>query len=127
MVGRWIGLRDAGDEIAREMLSAAFKLSTESVMDLGMKCRKLSDMFINIRKQSMPLLKSEWVGCAEERPVGAVKGGRSPAKRTLDGDRGTLQSSSAECGIVRHSAMEARARGCRTNCLKPPSALPNRG
>jgi hypothetical protein len=33
-----------------------------------------------------PLLKSEWVGCAEERPVGAVKGGRSPAKRTLDGD-----------------------------------------
>src|SRR6516225_12347225 len=75
----------------------------------------------------LPLLKSEWVGCAEERPVGAVKGGRSPAKRTLDGDRGTLQSGSAECGIVRHSAMEAKARGCRTNYLKPPSALPNRG
>jgi AIPR protein len=29
--------------------------------------------------------------------------------------------------MVRHSAMEARARGCRTSCLKPPSALPNRG
>src|SRR5215831_6269065 len=74
-----------------------------------------------------PLLKSEWVGCAEERPVGAVKGGRSPAQRTLDGDRRTLQSSQAECGMVLHSAMEARACECRTNCLKPLSALPNRG
>jgi len=33
--------------------------------------------------------------------VGAVKGGRSPAQRTLDGDRGTRQSSFAEC---RHGA-----------------------
>src|SRR5215813_12162317 len=44
------------------------------------------------RPKFLPLLKSEWVGCAEERPVGAVKGGRSPAQRTLDGDRRTLQS-----------------------------------
>ena len=29
--------------------------------------------------------------------------------------------------MVRHSVMEARGRGCRTSCLKPPSALPNRG
>lgn len=41
--------------------------------------------------------------------MGAVKGGRSPAQRTLDGDRGAVQSSQAECGIVRHSAMEAKA------------------
>jgi hypothetical protein len=33
-------------------------------------------------------------------PAGAVKGGRSPAKRTLDGACGTVQSSKAECGIV---------------------------
>jgi hypothetical protein len=39
--------------------------------------------------------------------VGAVKGGRSPAKRTLDGDRRTLQSSLAEC---RHGAA-FKARG----------------
>src|ERR1700745_3255121 len=37
----------------------------------------------------------------EERPVGAVKGGRSPAQRTLDGDHRTRQSSLAEC---RHGA-----------------------
>ena len=58
--------------------------------------------------------------------MGAVKGGRSPAQRTLDGDHRTRQSSLAEC---RHGAAfsnQARARGCRTSCLKPPSALPNR-
>src|SRR6516164_9557710 len=49
----------------------------------------------------LPLLKFEWVGRAEEPPVGAVKGGRSPAQRTLDGDHGTRQWSLAEC---RHGA-----------------------
>jgi hypothetical protein len=37
----------------------------------------------------MPLLKNEWVELGEARPVAAVKGGRSPAERTLDGAGGT--------------------------------------
>src|SRR5260370_10933556 len=78
-------------------------------------------------RQFGPLLKSEWVGSDEERPAGAVKGGRSPAKRTLDGARRTVQSSQAECGMVLHSVLEATARACRTNCLKRRSALPNPG
>ena len=41
-------------------------------------------------------------------PEGAVKGGRSPAERTLDGGRRTVELRLAECGSLRHSALEAR-------------------
>ena len=61
--------------------------------------------------------------------MGAVKGGRSPAQRMLDGDHGTRQSSLAECR--RHGAAFSNgsksAGACKTSSLNLLSALPNRG
>jgi hypothetical protein len=56
--------------------------------------------------------------------VGAVKAGGARRSEPLTPPTGSDNRVLLNAGMVRHSAMEARARRCRTNCLKPPSVLP---
>src|SRR5215831_6652869 len=91
-------------------------------------------MYIQLRRQNWPLLKSEWVGSDESVLWARSRAGearRSEPLTAITGpdNRALLNAGRAllNAGMVRHSAMEARARGCRTSCLKPHSALANRG
>jgi len=51
----------------------------------------------------VPLLKFEWVPEQRIRRLGGVKGGRSPAQRTLDADRAPVRCRQVECGMLSHS------------------------
>ena len=57
-------------------------------------------------RSKMPHLKNEWV---MDIPRLRVKGGRSPAERTLDARDREIRWSMAGCGGLSHPAMEARA------------------
>lgn len=57
-----------------------------------------------------PLLNFEWVTVHEDgSPRPGVKGGRSPAQRTLDAWNRAIRWSMAGCGAVTHPAIETRA------------------
>ena len=47
-----------------------------------------------------PLLKSEWVLAWRIWRLGGVKGGRSPAQRTLDADQAPVRCRQVECGML---------------------------
>ena len=50
-----------------------------------------------------PLLNFEWVPKQGIWRLGGVKGGCSPAQRTLDVDRAPVRCSRVECGMLTHS------------------------
>ena len=58
----------------------------------------------------MPLLNFEWVTVHDDgSPRPGVKGGRSPAQRTLDAWPRVIRWAMAGCGAVTHPAIETRA------------------
>lgn len=62
------------------------------------------------RNGKVPLLNFEWVTVHEDgSPRPGVKGGRSPAQRTLDAWNRAIRWSMAGCGAVTHPAIETRA------------------
>ena len=59
---------------------------------------------------NLPLLNFEWVTVdCNGSPRPGVKGGRSPAQRTLDAWNWAIRWSMAGCGAVTHPAIETRA------------------
>src|SRR6516225_9850673 len=68
-----------------------------------------------------PLLKNEWVGSGESVLWARSRAGEARRSEPLTAITGPDNRALLNAGMVRHSAMEARARRCRTNCLKPPS------
>ncbi len=76
------------------------KLAYASVSQAACACRFLFG----------PLLNFEWVTVHEDgSPRPGVKGGRSPAQRTLDAWNRAIRWSMAGCGAVTHPAIETRA------------------
>ena len=60
--------------------------------------------------KELPLLNFEWVTVHNEgSPRLGVKGGRSPAQRTLDAWNRAIRWAMAGCGAVTHPAIETRA------------------
>jgi hypothetical protein len=74
---------------------------TQDTKHLGICCIELCVVGIH-----GPHLKNEWVmGCPRSR----VKGGRSPAERTLEARDREVRWPMAGCGALSHPAMEAIA------------------
>jgi D-Tyr-tRNAtyr deacylase len=81
-----------------------------SVAETGGEILAVSQFTLYASTKKGPLLNFEWVTVHEDgSPRPGVKGGRSPAQRTLDAWNRAIRWSMAGCGAVTHPAIETRA------------------
>jgi hypothetical protein len=87
-----------------------FKYHYDRLRDIAERMRSQQEPDLDSLLGFVPLLNFEWVTVHDDgSPRPGVKGGRSPAQRTLDAWNWAIRWSMAGCGAVTHPAIETQA------------------